>query len=239
VSPVASHTGTDSIVDAAPSTSLLETISPAAGPYHPPRPACPAAIMSDGDKKIRKEKNAQPDDFEKSVGQALDELEKSGSEIKAELRELFITSAKEVDCGGGKSAVVLFVPYRLLTKFHKVQTRLVRELEKKFSGKNVIIIAQRKILPRERKNGRLAPQKRPHTRTLTAVHDAILEDMVYPTEIVGRRTRYKVDGSRQMKVYLDPKDQNNAEYKTETFGHVYKNLTGKDVVFEFPVTAAE
>lgn len=193
--------------------------------------------MSDADRKIRKEKNGSPDDFEKSVAQAFDELEKSGSEIKSEIRELFITSAKEVDCSGGKTAVVIFVPYRLLTKFHKVQTRLVRELEKKFSGKNVIIIAQRKILPRERKNSRLAPQKRPHSRTLTAVHDSILEDMVYPTEIVGKRTRFMVDGSRQLKVYLDPKDQQNAEYKTETFQSVYKNLTGKDVVFEFPVVA--
>jgi small subunit ribosomal protein S7e len=189
--------------------------------------------------KIQKEKGAPADAFEKTVAQAFVDLETSGSEIKAELRELFITAAKEVDCGGGKTAVVIFVPYRLLTKFHKVQTRLVRELEKKFSGKNVIIIAQRRIQPRERKGGRLAPQKRARSRTLTAVHDAVLEDMVYPTEIVGKRIRYKIDGSRLLKVYLDPKDQQNAEYKTETFQAVYKKLTGKDVVFEFPVVQGE
>ena len=34
------------------------------------------------------------------------------------------------------------------------------------------------------------------------VHDAILDDLVYPTEIVGKRVRYKVDGSRTLKVRL-------------------------------------
>lgn len=34
----------------------------------------------------------------------------------------------------------------------------------------------------------------------TQVHDAILDDLVYPTEIVGKRVRYKLDGSRTLKV---------------------------------------
>lgn len=186
--------------------------------------------------KIQKEKGAEASEFETHVAQALADLESSGSEIKAELRELFISSAKEIDIPGGKTAVVLFVPYRLLTKFHKIQTRLVRELEKKFSGKPVIIIAQRRILPREKKGGRLQKQKRPRSRTLTSVHEQILEDLVFPTEIVGKRIRYKVDGSRLLRVFLDPKDQQNAEYKTATFQSVYKKLTGKDVSFEFPIT---
>lgn len=187
-------------------------------------------------RKIQKEKGANVEPFEEVVAQSLSDLEASGSEIKAELAELFITSAKEVECPGGKSAVVIFVPFRLLPKFHKIQTRLVRELEKKFSGKPVIIVAQRRILPREKKGGRLQKQKRPRSRTLTSVHEQVLDDLVFPTEIVGKRIRYKVDGSRVLRVFLDPKDQQNVEYKTQTFQSVYKKLTGKDVMFEFPVT---
>jgi hypothetical protein len=32
------------------------------------------------------------------------------------------------------------------------------------------------------------------------VHDAILNDLVYPTEIVGKRIRYRVDASKLLKV---------------------------------------
>ena len=45
----------------------------------------------------------------------------------------------------------------------------------------------------------------------------------------------RLDGSKVLKVLLDPKDRTSAEYKTETFAGVYKRLTGQDVSFDFPV----
>ena len=78
-------------------------------------------------KKIIKEKGAEPEPFEVDVAQAICDLEANSNDLKAELRELYIVSAKEVDVSGRK-AVVIFVPFKLLKIVHKIQSRLVREV---------------------------------------------------------------------------------------------------------------
>merc|ERR1712098_943514 len=103
-----------------------------------------------------------------------------------------------------KKAVALFVPVPMLKAFQKFQPKLVRELEKKLSGKHVCLIAQRRILPKEKKGQRrILSQKRPKSRTLTSVHQNILADLCSPADIIGERTRVRLDGSRLFKVHLD------------------------------------
>jgi hypothetical protein len=41
----------------------------------------------------------------------------------------------QLDVAGSRKAVVIHVPYRLRKAFRKIHVRIVRELEKKFSGK--------------------------------------------------------------------------------------------------------
>jgi small subunit ribosomal protein S7e len=63
-------------------------------------------------------------------------------------------------------------------------------------------MVHRRILSKPSKNNHKKLQKRPFSRTVTAVHDAILEDVVYPTEIVGKRTRVRLDQSKLLKMYV-------------------------------------
>ena len=118
-----------------------------------------------------------------------------------------------------------------------LQNSLTRELEKKFSDRHVLFVAQRRILPRPKRsvNSRSnQTQKRPRSRTLTAVHDAILTDLVYPVEVVGKRIRTKEDGSKTIKVILDEKERGGVDHRLDAYGEVYRRLTGRSVVFEFP-----
>jgi len=122
-----------------------------------------------------------------------------------------------------------------------LQNSLTRELEKKFSDRHVLILASRRILPRPKRSARsrnTQKQKRPRSRTLTAVHDAILTDLVYPVEIVGKRLRTKEDGGKVLKVVLDEKERGGVDYRLDTYSEVYRKLTGRGVTFEFPPSTA-
>ncbi|CAH2055285.1 unnamed protein product [Thlaspi arvense] len=193
------------------------------------------AKMFSAQNKIQKDKGVEPTEFEEQVAQAFFDLENTNGDLKSDLKDLYINQAVHMDISGSRKAVVIFVPFRLRKAFRKIHPRLVRELEKKFSGKDVIFVTTRRIM-RPPKKGSAA--QRPRNRTLTSVHEATLEDVAYPAEIVGKRIRYRVDGTNVMKVYLEPKERNNTEYKLETMIGVYKKLTGRDVVFEYPVTEA-
>ncbi|KAJ1508147.1 40S ribosomal protein [Coelomomyces lativittatus] len=186
--------------------------------------------------KILKPQGVKPNSVELNIAQNLLDLENSVSEIRADLRVLQIVGAKEVELGKGKKAIVIFVPFPQLKQFHKIHQRLVREIEKKNADRHVLFVAHRRILPQPTRSSR-QKQKRPISRTLTSVHDEILRDLVYPTEIVGKRTKIRVDGSRKMTVFLDKKDSTFLEHKLDTFACVYKKLTGKDVQFGFPYTS--
>jgi len=131
--------------------------------------------MFTGREKIVKPHGVSPTEFEELVAQELFNLEVSASDIKIHLKDLYIVSAQQVDVSGSSKAIIIFVPFRLLQKFHRIQAKLVRELEKKFSGRHVVIVAQRTILNKACRRAKKISGPRPRSRTLTHVHEAMLD----------------------------------------------------------------
>jgi len=183
--------------------------------------------------KDKEGKEAKPSQLDVEMNTYLTDIEDNTPEMKQFLGGLTFHHAVEIDVGSGRKGIILTVPFRFLKKYRAVQTRLVRELEKKFSGKNVVIVGYRRILKEPGRKNHKAQQKRPRSRTLTAVHDAILDDLVFPCEIVGKRTRYRLNGTRLLRVHLDPKEHQHVTGKLDTFSHAYKRLTGRDIEFGF------
>lgn len=114
-----------------PATLTFPRPAPTALKTPPPRarPAAPTTAPSMSvQNKILRTANAPggaPDETETAVAQALLDLEANVPDLKAELRPLQISAAREVDVRGGKKAIVVFVPVPQLKAFHKVQQRCV------------------------------------------------------------------------------------------------------------------
>uniref|UniRef100_A0A8C0NH58 40S ribosomal protein S7 n=1 Tax=Canis lupus familiaris TaxID=9615 RepID=A0A8C0NH58_CANLF len=84
--------------------------------------------------KIMKPHGKRLGKFKSGIYQALHELERNW-DPRAHLRELNATAAKEIEVGSGWKVLITF----------KIQIQLACELEKKFSGKLVVFIAQRTL----------------------------------------------------------------------------------------------
>lgn len=155
--------------------------------------------MSAQTSKIVK-KGAETTDFEKQVAAAFQELESQHAELREDLKQVFIASAIPFQATFReqvRKAVLITLHYKSKTAERKIHSNLVQELERKFKLP-VVVVFQRTILPKYLKQK--GQQSRPRSRTLTVVHDAILEDILHPYDILGRRTRVKVNGSKLFKV---------------------------------------
>jgi small subunit ribosomal protein S7e len=142
-----------------------------------------------------------------------------------------LSKATEVTFQKDKSFVLVYVSYRnskvLLTPFYK---KLVTELEKRLK-KTVLILSLRKKQSRWIKENRT--QKRPNSRTLSAVYSAILDELLLPGIIIGLRSRIRLDGSTYSRVTLDKNEQHFLEERVDAIKAAYKRLTNRDIEIDF------
>ena len=51
----------------------------------------------------------------------------------------------------------------------------------------MFLLAHRRIIRKERRGKALYKQKRPQSRTIAKVHEAYLEDVIWPHDVVGQK----------------------------------------------------
>lgn len=90
----------------------------------------------------------KPTDLEKEICQYLVEMESSDQASKTfkSLRALGIVSAYPYAITESKKAILIFVPFRQHKEWKKIQERVQGELQKKFSGQDIVFLAQRKVI---------------------------------------------------------------------------------------------
>jgi small subunit ribosomal protein S7e len=190
--------------------------------------------MANARSKIVKRNDESPSDLELEVAKALFDIEVSPScDFKAEMKEIVISSAEELEVKAGRKAVIVHFPYKSWRVVSKIHGRLIRELEKKLSKRHVIFTADRTMINKNFR--RLGIEVRPRSRTLTSIHESILEDIVSPLHIGGKRIRMAADSTKMLKVILDVKEKERDQVsdKLDTFSAAYLKLTNKPAVFAF------
>ncbi|CAD8174951.1 unnamed protein product [Paramecium pentaurelia] len=173
-------------------------------------------------------KKIELSNLEQQVGVALTQIEQSLADAKnLKLSSVVDYTAK---INAKKQVYLVYIPHPCLSVFNKVSSKLLPELEKRLKA-TILVVAKRTIESKWVKKHR--SQTRPNSRTLISVYDAILEDLIAPTFILGRRTRVRVDGSKFYRIFLDEQDQAELEPRLDAIKAVYKLLTTRDIEFEF------
>ena len=180
-------------------------------------------------RKLKKSQQKNASQLARNVAKHLFELESNNAALKASLSTLHINSVKKVTISPKRYAFVVFYSLRFIRRFRKIQKALTQELEKKFPNTHIIFVAQRKIQAPPKSN--LATRAR--SFTLTAVHDAVLDDIVFPAEIVGRRVHYKTDGSGTTQIFFDDKHRDITQAKLPTYAKLASKLTGRTCTFGY------
>ncbi|QQP57678.1 40S ribosomal protein S7 [Caligus rogercresseyi] len=194
--------------------------------------------------KIIKANLADPDEHEKKVSQAILDLELN-SELKTSLRELYITSVREIEVGDKKSksravqVPALFMRLNIYAQDNYPLIMIVLLFQA-----YVIFVPVPQLKAFQTIQATLVRELEKKFNGTHVVFVAQRRILPKPTRKANKlkqkrprsrkRTRIRLDGSRLFKIHLDKTQQTNIEHKTGTFAAVYKKLTGKEVSFEFP-----
>lgn len=182
-------------------------------------------LMQNKDNKNRNPLN----EVAKNLTTALQSIQ--DADLKKDLQSIKIDNAAELQTPDNKTCFLVQVSEDSVSALQKVHQEVVKKLESKFSNPVVIVPNRKRI------NGNLFRKYRgtkvPRNQTLTHVYDTLLEDIVYPAVITGKRIRYPKSKGRVFKIQVDNLDKDVIDYKLNSIVASYKALTNRELNIEF------
>ena len=169
--------------------------------------------------------------IQKDVTDAFVKIKESEKEHKADLDQIQIEHAKEIEMTDDKKCCLIQVSTNNMSNLKKIHSLLSKKLEENLSIPVILIPAKKRVNGKEYRT--YVSKKVPRDRTLTAVFDGYLDDILFPATIVGKRIRYPSGKLRAYKVLVDPLDKENIEYKLPAMIACYKALTNRKLEIEF------
>ena len=180
---------------------------------------------------MKKESSKKSNETQKIVSAAFDKIKDSEKEHKADLEPIKIEHSNEVQMSDDQKCYLIQISTTNLAGFKKVHSLLTKKLEESLSNPVILIPAKKRVNGKEYRV--YVSKKVPRDRTLTAVFDGYLDDILYPATIVGKRIRYPTGKTRTFKVLVDPLDKDVVEYKVPAMVACYRALTNRKLEIEF------
>ena len=170
-------------------------------------------------------------ELQKNVSTEFEKIKDSEKDHKAELDTIKIEYANEVSMNDDQKCYLIQISTQNLAGFKKVHSLLTKKFEQHLSDTVILIPKRKRVNGKEYRT--FISKKVPRDKTLTAVFDGYLDDILFPAIIVGKRVRYSVGKTRTYKVLVDPLDKEMIEYKIPAITACYKAITNRKLEVEF------
>ena len=174
---------------------------------------------------------SQKSNLHKEIDKIIVDITKH-SENKKTTKSEILVDVKEVKISGEDkksfNALVIYLPFVYVKNHKSLLAKIVNEVQAK-KKVPAFVLSQRTVIHKKADFN----QKIPRNRTLTSVYDSILDDLIAPGILIGKRLRYHLDGSQHTKVFLNEESRAFIEHKTHSIAQIYKHLTNRKITFEF------
>ena len=180
----------------------------------------------------KESKKQKVPEFQKNVLTAYEKIKDSEKDHKEILDQIQIEHVNEVKMDEDKKCCLVQVSTTNSTGYKKIHPFLNKKLEESLSIPVILIPSKKRVNGKEYRT--FVSKKVPRDRTLTAVFDGYLDDILFPATVVGKRIRYPTGKTtRVYKVLVDPLDKESIEYKLPAMVACYRALTNRKLEIEF------